>query len=162
MATRLACQLSFLPEQAPIPSAGRELTVGDDREHWLDLTGLRVLVVEDEALVLLTLEDMLTDLGCHVVVSAQHVEEALRLALDAAVDVALLDVNVGGTRIDPVAHILATRGIPIVFVTGYEAASLPPSPPGAPDAAVRVAKPFQSAELARGILQALGRAGPPP
>jgi DNA-binding LytR/AlgR family response regulator len=86
----------------------------------------------------------------------------LRLALDAAVDVALLDVNVGGTRIDPVAHILATRGIPIVFVTGYEAASLPPSPPGAPDAAVRVAKPFQSAELAQGILQALGRAGPPP
>ena len=69
----------------------------------LDLAGLRAFVVEDEALVLLTLEDMLADLGCEVVVSAQHVDEALRLAPDAAVDVALLDVNVGGTRIDPVA-----------------------------------------------------------
>ena len=124
----------------------------------MDLADLRVFVVEDEALVLLTLEDMLVDLGCEVVASVQHVEEALRLALDAEVDVALLDVNVGGTRIDPVAHIFATRGIPIVFVTGYEATSLPPPPPGAPDAAVRIAKPFQSAELAQGILQALRRA----
>jgi CheY-like chemotaxis protein len=127
----------------------------------LDLAGLRVFIVEDEALVLLTLEDMLADLGCQVIVSVQQVEEALRLALDVVVDVALLDVNVGGTRIDPVAHILATRGIPIVFVTGYEAASLPPSPPGASDGAVRVAKPFLAAELAQGILQALGQVDPP-
>lgn len=126
----------------------------------MELTGLRVFIVEDEALVLLTLEDMLADLGCQVVVSAQQVEEALRLALDVAVDVALLDVNVGGRRIDPVAHILATRGIPIVFVTGYGTASLPPPPPGAADRAVRVAKPFQSAELAQGILQALGQMDP--
>ena len=91
----------------------------------MDLAGLRAFVVEDEALVLLTLEDMLADLGCQVVVSAQHVEHALRLAPDAAVDIALLDVNVGGVRIDPVAQVLATRGIPIVFVTGYEALALP-------------------------------------
>jgi CheY-like chemotaxis protein len=128
----------------------------------LDFANLRVFVVEDEALVLLTIEDMLTDLGCQVVVSVQHVEEAMRLALDAEVDVALLDVNVGGVRIDPVAHIFATRGIPIVFVTGYEPASLPPSPPGAADPAVRVAKPFQSAELALGIRQALARVESPP
>jgi two-component SAPR family response regulator len=127
----------------------------------LELAGLRVFVVEDEALVLLTLEDMLADLGCRVVVSVQQVEEALRLALDVTVDVALLDVNVGGTRIDPVAHVFATRGIPIVFVTGYEASSLPPSPPGASDGAVRVAKPFQPADLERGILQALGQGGLP-
>ncbi|WP_428674327.1 response regulator [Reyranella sp.] len=127
----------------------------------MDLAGLRVFVVEDEALVLLTLEDMLADLGCQVVVAVQQVEAALCLARDTVVDVALLDVNVGGTRIDPVAHILATRGIPIVFVTGYEASSLPPSPPGAADNVVRVAKPFQSTGLAQGILQALGRAEPP-
>ncbi|MCW5733786.1 MAG: response regulator [Enhydrobacter sp.] len=125
------------------------------------MADLRVFVVEDEALVLLTLEDMLVDLGCQVVVAVQHVEEALRLALDAKVDIALLDVNVGGTRIDPVAHILATRGIPIVFVTGYEAASLPPSPPGAGNPAVRIAKPFQSAELAQGMVQALRRVESP-
>ena len=105
-------RLPFLWERAPIPSGRRDFTVGGDREHRLDLAGLRVFVVEDEALVLLTLEDMLADLGCEVVVAVQQIEEALRLAFDVAVDVALLDVNVGGTRIDPVAHIFATRGIP--------------------------------------------------
>lgn len=121
----------------------------------MDLTGLRTFIVEDEALVLLTLEDMMADLGCEVVVSVQHVEEALRFALDAAVDVALLDVNVGGTRIDPVARVLAARGIPIVFVTGYEAPSLPANS----EDAVRVAKPFDAFQLAAGIREALGRAG---
>ena len=87
----------------------------------MDLAGLRAFVVEDEALVLMTLEDMLADLGCQVVASARHVEEALLLARETAVDVALLDVNVAGVRIDPVAELLAARGIPIVFVTGYEA-----------------------------------------
>jgi len=119
----------------------------------LDLAGLRAFVVEDEALVLLTLEDMLADLGCEVVVSAQHVDEALRLAPDAAVDVALLDVNVGGTRIDPVAQVLAARGIPIVFVTGYEAPSLPYGLAGT----ARVAKPFQLGELAAGLRHAVGQ-----
>ncbi|CAN5204189.1 response regulator [soil metagenome] len=120
----------------------------------MDLAGLRAFIVEDEALVLLTLEDMLSDIGCQVVVSVQHVEEALRFAWDVAVDFALLDVNVGGTRIDPVARILATRAIPIVFVTGYEAPSLPA---GLEDA-VRVVKPFEAAQLAAGIREALARA----
>ena len=122
----------------------------------MGLTGLRAFIVEDEALVLLTLEDMMADLGCEVVVSVQHVEEALRFALDAAVDFALLDVNVGGTRIDAVARALAARGIPIVFVTGYESLSLPPGS----EHAVRVAKPFDVSQLAAGIREALGRAGP--
>ncbi len=121
----------------------------------MDLAGLRAFIVEDEALVLLTLEDMLADLGCQVVVSVQHVEEALRFALDVAVDVALLDVNVGGTRIDSVARILSARGIPIVFVTGYESPSLP----AGSEHAVRVAKPFEASQLAAGIREALGRPG---
>jgi CheY-like chemotaxis protein len=119
----------------------------------LDLAGLRAFVVEDEALVLLTLEDMLADLGCQVVVSAQHVDEALRLAPDAAIDVAVLDVNVGGTRIDPVAQVIAARGIPILFVTGYEAPSLPHGLVGT----ARVAKPFQAGDLAAGLRHALGQ-----
>jgi CheY-like chemotaxis protein len=121
----------------------------------LDLTGLRAFVVEDEALVLMTLEDMLADFGCQVVASARHVDDALQIAHETAVDVALLDVNVAGVRVDPVAHILAARGIPIVFVTGYEALSLPQIA-----GAVRVGKPFQAAELARGMRQALATAKP--
>jgi len=124
--------------------------------HLLDLEGLRAFVVEDEALVLLTLEDMLADLGCQIVVSVQHVEEALRFALDVAVDVAVLDVNVGGTRIDPVARVLAARAIPIVFVTGYDAPSLPPGH----ERAVRVGKPFEMSQLAAGIREAVRREVP--
>jgi CheY-like chemotaxis protein len=123
----------------------------------LNLAGLRAFVVEDEALVLLTLEDMLAELGCTVVVAAQHVDEALRLAPEAAVDVALLDVNVGGTRIDPVAQVLAARRIPILFVTGYEAPTLPHGLNGAD----RLAKPFQLDDLADSLRRVLapGSAG---
>jgi len=119
----------------------------------LDLAGLRAFIVEDEALLLMTLEDMLADLGCRVVVSVQHVDEALRLAPEAAVDVALLDVNVGGTRIDPVAQVLAARRIPILFITGYEQPSLPHGLA----AAVRLAKPFQADALAEALRRLLGR-----
>jgi len=121
----------------------------------LDLAGLRTFVVEDEALLLMTLEDMLADLGCQVVVSVQHVDEALRLAPDAQVDVALLDVNVGGVRIDPVAEMLANRRIPILFVTGYEAPSLPHSLART----MRLAKPFQAEDLAAALCRLLGRQG---
>jgi CheY-like chemotaxis protein len=121
----------------------------------LDLAGLRAFVVEDEALVLMTLEDMLADLGCQVVASARHVDEALRMARDVAIDVALLDVNVSGVRIDPVAELLAARGIPIVFVTGYEAHSLPQGIARS----TRLGKPFQAAELAHGLRQVLAPQG---
>jgi CheY-like chemotaxis protein len=117
----------------------------------LDLAGLRAFVVEDEALVLMTLEDMLADLGCKVVASARHLEDALRLARDTAADVALLDVNIAGLRIDPVAELIAARGIPIVFVTGYEARSLPQGIARA----TRVGKPFRAIELARGLREVL-------
>ena len=120
----------------------------------MDLAGLRAFIVEDEALLLMTLEDMLADLGLRVVVSAQHVDEALRLAPHAEVDVALLDVNVGGRRIDPVAEVLAARRIPILFVSGYEQASLPRG-----HAAARLAKPFQLDDLGAALGRLLGRPG---
>ena len=117
----------------------------------LDLAGLRAFVVEDEALVLMMLEDMLADLGCQVVASARHLEDALRLAHDTVADVALLDVNIAGRRIDPVAELIAARGIPIVFVTGYEARSLPQGIARS----TRVGKPFRATELARGLREVL-------
>jgi CheY-like chemotaxis protein len=117
----------------------------------LDLAGVRAFVVEDEALLLMTLEDMLADLGCQVVASARQVDDALQLARDVAIDVALLDVNLAGVRIDPVATLLAERGIPIVFVTGYEAASLPQGIARS----TRVGKPFQRAHLMRGLREVL-------
>jgi DNA-binding response OmpR family regulator len=89
------------------------------------LTGTRVFVVEDEALVLLELQDMLTDRGLVVAASAMRIEEAVAKAGEVECDAAILDVNLAGKRIDPVARTLADRNIPFVFVSGYDRSSLP-------------------------------------
>jgi CheY-like chemotaxis protein len=83
------------------------------------LQGARVLVVEDEAMLALGLEDMLRDLGCVVAGTAAKLDEALEMARTSEYDVALLDVNLGGKRVDPVAEAVRERGAPIVYVTGY-------------------------------------------
>ena len=91
------------------------------------LAGLKVLVVEDEALVSMLLEDMLTDHGCEVVGAASRLSQALDLVADETLDfdAAILDVNLGGDPIFPVAEALAKRGAPFVFATGYGASGLP-------------------------------------
>ena len=84
-----------------------------------DLEGLRLVVVEDEAIVAMLIEGMLEDLGCRVVDWAATLPAALSAVRDAEIDGALLDVNLGGTKVYPVADALAARGVPFVFVTGY-------------------------------------------
>jgi CheY-like chemotaxis protein len=83
------------------------------------LTGLRVFVVEDEFAVLLLIEDMLSELGCELAGSASRVSDALGYVGDPMPDVAVLDVNVAGESIYPVAEYFAGRNVPIVFSTGY-------------------------------------------
>ncbi len=117
------------------------------------LRGLRILVVEDEMVVAMLLEDMLADLGCEVVGPASRVEEALRLAGSQAVDGAVLDVNVAGAEVYPVAEALAQRGIPFVFATGYGTVGLRDDYRGAPT----VQKPFRQDELARIIIKAISQ-----
>ena len=81
---------------------------------------LRILVVEDEGLVALTLEDLLEDLGCQVVGSVGTLAAAMEfVGSGAAFDAAFLDVNVGGERVFPVAEALAERAVPFAFTTGY-------------------------------------------
>lgn len=82
-------------------------------------SGLRVLLVEDEGLVALMIEDMLADLGFNVVASAAQLKKACELATTGAFDFAMLDVNLGGETVFPVAHILRERCIPFLFSTGY-------------------------------------------
>jgi|SRR5579862_3783832 len=86
-------------------------------------SGMRVLVVEDEALVAQLTEDMLIGLGCSVVL-ASGVEAAIRLIEADAFGMALLDVNLRGKPIYPVAQALERRAVPFVFVTGYGAAAV--------------------------------------
>ena len=89
------------------------------------LLGLEILLVEDEALVAAMLEDMLAEFGCILAGAAATVSEALA-AVGAATDIdaAILDVNLGGEKVFPVADILVGRGVPIVFSTAHGAADL--------------------------------------
>ena len=83
------------------------------------LAGKRVLVVEDEMLVMMAIEDMLADLGCTSVTVAANIEGALSTIAANMFDLATLDVNLNGTRSYPIADALDARHIPFVFSTGY-------------------------------------------
>jgi CheY-like chemotaxis protein len=85
------------------------------------LAGLRLLVVEDEAMIALALEDMLDALGCKVVGVGGTLRRGLAMARDDSLpmDGAILDVNLGGEPVYPIAKALAARGVPFVFCTGY-------------------------------------------
>ncbi|QBK31416.1 response regulator [Roseitalea porphyridii] len=81
---------------------------------------MRILIVEDEALVALDLATQMEDLGHEVVGPAHSVEQAMPLAEGEALDFALLDINLRGRQSTPVAQALIARGIPLVFLSGYD------------------------------------------
>ncbi len=88
-------------------------------EQEAELSGLKVLVVEDELLIAMTLEDLLKDSGCTVVGPASSLKQGMQLFEKEAVDGAILDVNLRGQMVFPLADALAERSIPFVYVTGY-------------------------------------------
>lgn len=105
---------------------------------------LRLLVVEDEALVAMLIEDQLIELGFEVVGPAATASQAIALCEDEKLDGAMLDVNLGGGQTsDPVAELLEEKGIPFAFVTGYGQAGIDRR---FADAEV-LQKPFTLAEL---------------
>ncbi len=103
----------------------------------------RILVVEDEFLIRMLLEEMLTDLGYELAGVAGRVDEASELAKKAEFDLAILDVNLDGQDVYPVADIVAKRGLPFMFVTGYGGRGLPEAYRSRPT----LQKPFQLDEL---------------
>ena len=118
-----------------------------------DFQGLRVIVVEDDSLICLLFEDMLSDLGCKVVGTAGDLKRAIELAQrDESVDVAILDVNLAGQVVFPVADILCRRGIPILFATGSGVGGLPPDWQGH----CSIQKPMTAATLAKALGRAIG------
>ncbi|WP_281928267.1 response regulator [Methylocystis iwaonis] len=121
------------------------------------LLGRRVLIVEDDPYISLALEETLTDFGLVVAGSARTLSQAVLLARTAAFDIALLDVNIGSDRIDPVADAISARQIPFVFTTGCGRAGLPESYLLRPI----IEKPFYVEEILRTLREqlALARSG---
>lgn len=113
----------------------------------MELRGLRVLIVEDEAVLSMLMEDFLGDLGCQIAASAARLDEALEKARTLNVDAAVLDVNLAGQLSYPVAGVLRARGIPFVFATGYRLDELPAEMQGA----VVLSKPFGLEHLAAAL-----------
>jgi CheY-like chemotaxis protein len=117
------------------------------------LSGRRLLVVEDEMLVLLMIEDMLADLGCEAITAAATVVQALALIDTQRFDVAMVDMNLNGTTTYSVADLLAARGVPFVFSTGYRDHAMED---GYRDRPV-LKKPFMEQDLAEALTRLLPR-----
>jgi CheY-like chemotaxis protein len=107
------------------------------------MQGLRVLVVEDEGPIAMMVEDMFLDMGCQVTGLAATVPQALELVKQGGFDFALLDMNLNGIKVEPVADALAAGGVPFAFASGYGRAGLPVQFQDRPV----VQKPFVSADL---------------
>src|ERR1700737_5308907 len=94
--------------------------------------GGSVFLVEDEVMIRMMVADMLEELGYRVVAEAGEINEAIRLAQSAEFDLAILDVNVNGKVISPVADLITARNPPFIFATGYGSSRLPEETPHHP------------------------------
>lgn len=112
----------------------------------------RVLIVEDEAITSMMIEGLVQDLGCEIVGPAGRLSDALNLAKAEPLDGAVLDVNLNGEAVYPVADVLAGRNVPFLFLTGY-------GTPGFPSAHAHrpvLGKPFRPPDLLRLLALELG------
>ena len=110
---------------------------------FVALEGLRVLVVEDDMLIAACIEEALHGVGCVVVGPVSKLEAALELANEETLDAAILDINIRGGHVYPVAERLRARGIPFALASGYGDWALPEAFRNQP----RLTKPFTEQEL---------------
>ncbi|THD60415.1 HWE histidine kinase domain-containing protein [Phenylobacterium sp.] len=123
----------------------------------VNLRGARVLIVEDAVLLAMELETGLSDAGAQVIGPAYELEEAMAL-LDQPIDAAVLDANLNGHSVLPVAEVLAKRRTPFLFATGYGEAS---GAPGGFDAPV-IRKPYDVTQVAAAVAELLAGVMPHP
>ena len=113
--------------------------------------GGSVFLVEDEVMIRMMVADMLEELGYRVVAEAGEINEAMKLAQSVDFDIAILDVNVNGKVISPVAELIQARNLPFIFATGYGSSGLPEDYRDRP----ALQKPFQLETLAQVIASTL-------
>lgn len=115
------------------------------------LEGLRILIVEDWLPLAVEAKDRLEGAGARVVGPVGRLGRALELAEHADLDVALLDIDLNGERVYPVAYTLQKRGIPFILTTGFGSPGVPPDL----DTEPLLEKPFDYTDLARCIAAAV-------
>ena len=122
-------------------------------EHPTPLSGLRLLVVEDEAVIALMIESMLDSLGCVVVDVASTLSRGLAIACNESLplDGAVLDINLGGEHVYPVAERLRKRHVPFIFSTGYGRPGLATSFANVPT----LAKPYEAEDLGEMLMSVI-------
>ncbi|MDG2571032.1 response regulator [Vibrio parahaemolyticus] len=120
-----------------------------------DAPGRRILLVEDEGMIAMLVEDMLDDLGHELIRVATRLEDAVAAAGNEAIDLAILDLNLGGVLTYPAADVLAERGIPFIFATGYGSSGLKDGYTARPT----LQKPLDTEALGQAIRQALRHRG---
>jgi CheY-like chemotaxis protein len=116
------------------------------------LAGRRILVIEDEYFVASDLKRALLAEGAHVVGPTADAARGLALAKDDGIDAAILDVNLEGVDSYPIADALAQRGVPYLFVTGYDGWAMPEKYRDAP----RLGKPFNDHAVADEVVRLTG------
>jgi CheY-like chemotaxis protein len=121
------------------------------------LSGKRVLVVEDEMLVLMAIEDMLADLGCTSLTVAGTIAKALALIKAKEFDLAILDINLNGQRSYPIARALSDNGMPFAFSTGYGEHGVGEGFGGRPV----LSKPYNCPQLIKVLTTLLAEGSPP-
>lgn len=110
-----------------------------------DLTDTRILIVEDEYFLADDLSQALSDAGAHVLGPIPNVDDARSfIAGEARIDAAILDINLHGEMVFPIADVLAERGVPFAFTTGYDQSAVPERFAQVP----RIEKPFKGARIA--------------
>lgn len=137
-----------LPDHAPAPQA--QIAVQKRR----GIEGARVLLVEDNAMIAMEVAEALDDMGAQVVGPVARLESALRLVEAEPIDVALLDIDLDGTKVWPLAEVLASRGIPFCFASGYDPSLV--VPPKLRDRRT-LNKPYSLAQVGETLTQLLGR-----
>ena len=139
------------PEVMPEAPVARVTETVPTSRGPASLKGARVLIVEDAVLLALELETGLSEAGAEVIGPAYELEEAMAL-LDQPIDAAVLDANLNGHSVTPVAEVLHQRRIPFVFATGYGETG---GAPGGFEAPV-IRKPYDVTQVAAAVAELLG------